>query len=213
VTELLASAEQLRIWLKLDSIDVARAEQFLTDASSLVRNYCGQLFDFVEDDVVTINGTGTAVMLLPELPVAAVTKVWAPLEGAGGIIGTGDPELAPTDGGTVFVEGIDYEWDEDGIIRRIHPVAIWRRRFRWYEITYDHGFAGTPETIETVVKRVAARGFTNPEGIRQETIGRYSYTNGGESTGLALFAPDMKDLEHFRIKPARPRAGNVAAGS
>lgn len=213
--KLLATVADLRLESADPSVTDEVGERLIRSAGALVRNYTGQLLDYVEDDVITIGGSGNRVMFLPELPVLAVTDVRAPLEGPGDPLDVTDPppHLPIGNLGLTLVDGTDFEWDEDGILRRLQHGAFWRRRSRWYEITYTHGFTDTPEAINTLVLRIAKRGVTNPGGLRQETIGHYSYTVGGEATGLALYAADMRELDPFRIEHGRPRAGAPVSGS
>jgi hypothetical protein len=195
--ELLATVAELRIFLDDPTLDEDRAELFLRIASGEVRGYTGQLFDLVENDEVILNGRGTRILLLPELPVLAVTEV---LEA---YATTDEATIAgPLDASPI------YEWDEDGVLERIDG-GVFRRRRRWYQITYDHGYATVPDEVKSVVLRAAGRAFENPEGIRQETLGRYSYTLAGEQAGIGLYAPDRRDLEPYRHE-TRGRAGTAA---
>lgn len=169
------------------ALDETRAEHFLRVASGEVRGYTGQTFDLVVDDEVLLAGNGSTVLLLPELPVLEVTEL---IED-------------PRDVATELVDETGFEWSPDGIIRRIDG-GVFRRRFRWYAITYDHGFEATPEDVLGVVLRVAARGLENPLGLRSETIGRYSYTVSGENAGIGLYAPDRRELDPYVV----PGGGN-----
>lgn len=198
--DLLATVEELRTFLDDPTLDEGRAELFLRIASGEVRGYTGQLFDLVEDDEVILNGRGTSILLLPELPVLAVTEV---------LEGYGTADAATIDGPAE--ESPVYEWDEDGVLERIDG-GVFRRRRRWYRIVYDHGFAVVPDDVNGVVLRVAGRAFDSPEGIRQETLGRYSYTKAGEAAGIGLYAPDERDLDPYRFE-TRGRAGTVRTGS
>lgn len=195
--ELLATVAELRTFLDDPTLDEERAGLFLRIASGEVRGYTGQLFDYVEDDTAILNGRGTKVLLLPELPVLAVTEL---LEA----YATGDE--AAIDG--PLADKPVWEWDEDGIIERIDG-GVFRRRRRWYRVIYDHGYETVPDEVKSVVLRAAGRAFENPEGIRQETLGRYSYTLAGEQAGIGLYAPDRRDLDPYRFG-TRGRAGTAA---
>lgn len=178
---LLATADELREFLDNEDLDTDRVELLLSLASGLVRNYTGQLFDLVADEELTLDGNGTPVLLLPEMPVAAVTAVVED----------------PRGDAVALVDDTDFEWSEKGILTRLG--GCWRRRARWYTVTYSHGYAETPPDVKGVVLRVAARGVSNPEGIRQETIGSYSYSFGGsDAVGIVLFGPDMRELGSYR---------------
>lgn len=197
MAELLATVAELRTFLDDPTLDEERAEFFLQIASGEARGYTGQLFDLVEDDEVILNGRGTRILLLPELPVLAVTEV---LEG----YGTVDEAVIAGPLGASPV----YEWDEDGVLERIDG-GVFRRRRRWYRVTYDHGYEVIPDDVKGVVLRAAGRAFYSPEGVRQETLGRYSYTLAGEQAGIGLYAPDRLELDPYRFE-TRGRAGTAA---
>jgi hypothetical protein len=200
--ELLATAEDLALFLDED-LDPARAELFLRLAGGEVRAATGNGFDFVEDEEIILDGKGTPVLLLPRIPVVDVSEV-VELAYAGGTELELDPTSASSPG---------FEWSEDGILRRLDG-GHFRRRFRAYRVTYSHGFEAVPDAVVGVVIRCAARAFENPDGIRQETLGRYSYTLAGEQAGIGLYAPDLRDLAPYMIGPgARPVSGTPAAAS
>lgn len=193
----LATPAELGLYLE-ETIadDDARALLLLDVAEGEVRTYTGNGFALVTDDEQILDGRGTAVLLLPRIPVTAVSEVVElahPANPADAVL------VAP--GASVGA----YEWNEDGILRRIDG-GVFYRRFRGYRVTYDHGLA--PELlagVKAVVLRVAARAFENPDGTRQEALGRYSYTLAGDQAGVGLYDADRKELEPYMIGPgARP---------
>ena len=196
----LATAETLRRFLDLTTIDTERADLLLSLASGEVRGFCGQLFDFVEADVVILDGKGATVLLLPELPVASVEEI---IEAPGFLM---ERELAgPTASSPAF------EWNEDGIVRRIDG-GVFDRRLRYYRVTYSHGWSTVPDEVMNVVLRVAARSYDNPQALRQETLGRYSYTIAGDQAGVGLFDADTRALADYRVG-GRGRSGTSSSGS
>ena len=146
--DLLASVAELRVFLEDPTLDEARSELFLRLASGEARGYTGNLFDYVEDDVVRLNGTGTSVLLLPEAPVVDVSSIVQ----AVGLADELELELP-----TAEVAGV-VEWDEDGVLERIDGGVFARRR-RYYAVTYSHGFDVVPDEVKAVVLRIAARGY------------------------------------------------------
>jgi len=200
VAELLATPAELRIFLDDPGLDEERATLFLRLASGEARGYTGNLFDWTEGDTVRLNGTGTPVLLLPEAPVDAVVEL---LEAPGT---AHEVELpGPTGASPVW------EWDDDGVLERVDGGVFARRR-RWYSVTYDHGFPVVPDEVKSVVIRVAARGYETPDGIRQEALGRYSYSLAGEQAGIGLYAPDRRDLDPYFVS-SKMRAGTAPSGS
>lgn len=193
----LADATALAAYLNRDvsSIGTDRADLLLELASDIVRDEIDQRIDLVEDDDVTLTGNGTEVLLLPELPVEEVTAVEETINGET----------------TTLVEDDDFTLDlgHDGRVGTIYRKprsAIWRPDATIL-VTYTHGYAlgdgsdtpsELPGTILAAVLRCAARGAANPSGLRQETIGRYGYTAGGNDAGLYLTAGDKRDLDPYR---------------
>lgn len=199
---LLASVAELELFLD-DSLDRARAEFFLTIAGGEVRAATGNDFTLTRDDVVLLDGKGSTVLLLPQAPVLDVLElVEAPGRSIEAIL-AGPETDRPA-----------YEWNEDGILRRIDG-KIFERRFRYYRATTDHGYLTTPDPVRGVVVRCAARAYENPEGTRQETLGRYSYTLAGEQAGIGLYGPDLRDLVPFGIGPGArlPTPSSTGSGS
>lgn len=167
-------------------------------ASGEIRAFCGQEFTPVTDDEVVLDGTGSGVLLLPELPVLDVSLLE---EGPGGARSTlaGPADPSPS-----------WEWSEDGVLRRLGG-GRWIRRFRWYRAVYSHGWEPIHDGVQSVALRIAARSIENPGELRSETLGRYSYTQAGADAGVGLFRPDERSLAPFVIGSApRPRAASGA---
>ncbi len=173
----LATATELRLFLEVDDAVLPddRADLILTVVSGLVRDEAHQLFDQVETDEVDLDGTGTDVLLLPELPVAAVASV--------------------LEDGSALVDGTDYDWSTNGVLRRLN--GQWIRRARYYTVTYTHGYAAPPDGLKGIVLRVAARIVDNPEGLVQEAIGGYS-------AGYRFDPAALNDADKRALDPYRP---------
>jgi hypothetical protein len=172
--------------------DDASALLALELASGVVREYCGQTLTLVEDDEVTLNGSGTRVLLLPETPV--------------------------TDVASVTVEGVELEadywdWTSDGVINRIGgtlpPVegsvflpgaprsVLWPTGARSVVVVYSHGLSEVPAAVKAVVLSVASRVLDSPSSVKQESIGAYSvtYTNGAPT----LLDSEIGSLSRYRL--------------
>lgn len=211
----LATLEELAATMRLplDTIDEDAAEAALAGASALVREEVGQDLDLVIDDVVVLRSTGGRQLLLPELPVLEVALVRVRRPGG---------EWAELVEGTDY----EVELGRVGILWRIgggtlagfDTVGEWPRTLTgsrgphgWVEVTYSHGYATPglfgsgdiagierlPEVASTVTKRVAARGYVNPEAVAQETNGR-STVGYGDAPGLYLSDRDRRDLHALR---------------
>lgn len=198
--ELLASIPELELFLDEGPLDSARAGLLLTIASGEVRAATGNDFDLVEDDEILLSGRGSSVLLLPQAPVLEVVSL---VEAPGS---SSERELAgPSSSSPAF------EWSEDGILRRIDG-GIFARRFRFYLATYDHGFADTPDEVKGVVLDLAGDSYLNPDGIRQETLGRYSYTVAGREAGVGLLRAHEDALAPY-VVGRRMRSGTPTPGS
>lgn len=169
-------ANTLRIPGGFDDEDEPAGTLALESATGAVRDETRQWLELVEDDTITVSTRSGTDLLLPELPVVAVTTV--------------------TVDGTDLVEDTDYELDlgddgRRGIIRRLGGYA-WPGKVT---VTYTHGYATIPPGLRAVVLRVAARGMSNPLGLNQETAGRWM---GGYGTpGAELNAADRIALEPY----------------
>lgn len=174
---------ELRASLQEPELDDEQAAFLVELASATVRAEVAQTVNVIEDDTVVLNGTGSAVVLLPELEVRAVTlvKLW-------------DAELS---------EGRDYRWAGAGDLRRLGwAVPYWPAVARCLAVTYSHGWAPPSpqwEAARTVALEVAGRAYRNPEMLQSERIGDYSraYVPRG---GRAELTPVEKRL----LDPLRP---------
>lgn len=201
---MIVNVGEFRTFLRLPDgqLDEAQAIQMLEAASGLVRDEIGQSLDLVEDDIWQARPRGGQILHLPQLPVTAVTLVEERRTIAGGWV--------------TLTEDVDYEADLfDGTLIRLGaaifstgeglngqvigwPGSIFPRypggKVR---ITYSHGYTEMPDTIRTVVKRVAARGYENPEAVAQDMVGKVT-TSYGASPGLYLSKSDCADLARWR---------------
>lgn len=199
--EALAELAELELFVG-DSIDPAEGRQMLDLASGEVRAYCGQDFTPMTDDELVLDGSGSRVLLLPELPVLDVSLVEVGLGGARETL-AGPESSSPA-----------WEWNEDGILERIDG-GVWPLRRRFVRAVYSHGWEPIDLAVKGVVLRVAGRSLDAPTGgERSETLGRYSYTIAGAEAGIGLFAPDRVALAPYKVDaPRRPRPSSAGSGS
>lgn len=138
-----------------------------TDAAcDTVRTYTEQTFNG-GTSTVTLDGTGTDAILLPERPVNSVGTV-------------------TVNGGTVT----DYVLNGNGILFRgsvgVNQGSTWPMGRQNVSVTYSHGYAEVdlPRDVRRVALEIAAR--TAGQGIaRQESVGPVSITYAGASTDLS----------------------------
>lgn len=154
--------------------DDASALLALDLASGAVREYCGQYLSLVEDESITLNGSGTRVVLMPETPVTEVTSV-------------------SVSGETLETE--KWSWTAEGVLNRIS--GTWPTAARSIVVVYSHGFAEIPAAVKAVVLSVASRVLDSPAAVKQESIGAYSvtYTNGAPT----LLDSETGALSRYRV--------------
>src|SRR5581483_2501444 len=117
-------------------------------ACNIIRDLTGQTFNGVTGDTVTLDGSGTDCLLLPQVPVTAAGTV--------------------TLGGVALTEGLDYVLaDARKLIRTAGTswtttlygdLTVWDLGRQNVTVTYDHGYAGTvPSDVRMVALQVASR--------------------------------------------------------
>jgi len=157
------TADELRMAAQEPSLSDDEALWLCRWASDSVRAELNQMVNVVEDDTVTLNGTGGQIVLLPEIEVRDVSAVVL-----------GNDWLEPE---------VDYLWDSAGCLYRLHPSPssawqrFWPRRPRALVVTYDHGWAvGSVawRAAASVALSIALRSRRNPEMLQSERIGDYS---------------------------------------
>ena len=157
---LLVTPDQLTLALGLESPDDERLEAACAQATAVIQAITGQTLCYVEDDEVCLDGSGSCVMLLPEVPV--------------------------TDVSSVVVDGVEmtsgWGWSAAGLLE--HRSANWPRKYRSVCVTYSHGYDPIPADLVAIATSIAGR-FYDPDlmaGIQSESIGGYSYS---KKSGLA----------------------------
>lgn len=130
----------------------------IRSASAGFRSETKQRISRVDDDVVTLDGGNSRVILLPELPVVSVAKI----------------EVDGVDIGDV--SGL---WNERGIIRRAQAFPA---NFRSVRVTYTHGYDPVPEDIQEAVALEVIRRAGRQTRITQATAGPFQVTYGVTET-------------------------------
>lgn len=183
--EALATPAELRLWLGLpadatDELPDAAASLLIAGVSKQVLTYTRRSAFTSTTETVRVAGTGSGTLILPGWPVTDVTAV------------VEDPD------GTAPGDLLAYvDWSEDGVLT-LFSGGRWVARRRFYEVTFTHGFAEVPEDVRNLVLRVAARAFSNPEGLATEGIGGYNAGFAFDDTRLpTLSAPDRRELDGY----------------
>lgn len=123
--------------VNLDDNDMALAA--VDAASDACRTTTGQVINYVSDDVIVRDGTGTDVLVLPQRPVDSVDSI---LDYDGNEIDSTDWVL--TDIGTL-----------------VRPGGVWTKGRQNFTITYSHGWedADIPRDLRMVALSMAGRIF------------------------------------------------------
>lgn len=145
----------------------------LDAATARIQSETGQLFDYVEDDVITLRGN-TGRIVLPQLPVwnvASVTTRWI-----------GDSETTTRVVDLDYVRwGSELSWAAGGYVR-INASPRWGTYgYDWPEyvdIVYTHGFVPIPADVKLVNLQLAAETYTAPDGVGYESIDDYAWRRG-----------------------------------
>lgn len=137
----------------------------VTSACDIVRDAAGQVFTAVPQDSVTLDGTDTDALPLPERPVTTIR--------------------------TVSVEGTavdDYTVNDNGILFRgtvTGDGSTWPRGRQNVTVVYDHGYADgeVPASVRMVALGLASRLWVQGVAV-SESIGQSSVTYGGPASEL-----------------------------
>ncbi len=166
---------QAAIGTELDGIAYSQAEAALKAASDAVRRHCSQTFDLVLNDEIALDGTGTASLILPELPVVQINSVtvtdWSGVE-------------TPL-----------YSLSRHGGILRRTGWKIWPAGFGNVTVDYDHGYGVivsdessdgeipavvatvVPDDLKKVIIQLAQNMVTNigrDVALQSKTVGPFS---------------------------------------
>lgn len=127
------------------------------EACDIVRNLTSQDFTQTFGDAITLDGSGTDVLILPQLPVL----------GAGSITVNGNPETAFcfTETGLLFRGSAGSSGYFGYGCRPTWPVG--RQNV---QVTYDHGYGTVPSDVLAVARNLAARSIIQGAAI-SETVG------------------------------------------
>lgn len=132
-------------------VTLDRAAALLTQASEIIRGLARQQIDMVTDDVVILDPIGS-VVLLPELPVVAVTA------------------LEVRDGADWSPYPDRWVWSASGTIRAA-PSRLWPTEPQSVRVTNSHGYDPIPGDLAAVCLTLAVRLAGNPMRLQSQQIG------------------------------------------
>lgn len=188
-----ATTDDLASYLQA-TVDPASAQLALDLATALIQNETRQTLSYISDDTVILAGN-SAVLLLPERPVVGTPVV-------NGLVPSAVYRFDPPDRLTYGVPSgnlaaAQYANGPDPVYG-VWPLQV--------SVTYSHGYQTIPDDIRGVCISVAARAYSNPSGLRGETIGSYSvqYAGAGDILvpGISLSDTEKKILGKYRRRAA-----------
>ena len=153
--------------------DLARVQQHLDLASSIIRRFTDQTLSVVVDDVVELEGVSRTTLILPERPVTAVSSV-------------------VVDG--VTLDPADYTFTSSGLLKRIIDWTTGAT------VTYTHGFpegSDDYKAIKAICMDIAARSFTLNERGQGEAFGQELLESRGWAPAVFLLPNEQNLLMDF----------------
>jgi len=137
---------------------------------------------------VTFAGTARSTA---DVPGADTFEVWLPARPVLDVVSV-------TLDGDILAYGTDYDWSAFGDLDRTSGTKIWPRTSD-IDVVWDHGYATPPPDIVAVAADTVAAVIVNPTGIRQESIGQYSYTLADAVARMRLGDDQRRTLDHYRF--------------
>jgi hypothetical protein len=176
-----ADVTELRLHLPEQEIEEDAGTVALDRATGLIRDFCDWT---ISQETVTkvLDGRGKRNIWLPTNLLTAVTSV--------------------TENGVVLVYDRDYTWSDTG---RLVRNGCWPSNARSVSVNFTHGYNPVPETVKTICLAIASRRFTNPLGLRSESVGSVSWVAGGTGDDLGaggLTSTEKTDLFPFVLQPS-----------
>lgn len=161
MTDLFTQAE-LADALQIDSatIDPNVYARVLASVTAKVQGLVTHPIFVTPDDVAEIDPSGFRVLQLPHWPVVSITSVVL--------------------GDSFTLNPIDYRVSRLGQLRRRTHHHRFPSRWDWgfdlVTVTYTHGYDPVPGPIKEVALDLAVGEYSNPLGLRTESIASYSYS-------------------------------------
>jgi hypothetical protein len=169
-------------------------------ATEMIQKYTNQTFVYTVDETTILDGSGSDIMLLPELPVVSVSECITDID-------TGTPRtlLDKTHGANAE---FDFTTDSGLLIRRRGQFVMWESRFAavygvWpdrrasVQVTYTHGYPIVPRDLQMITVVAAARGIAQ-DGADQEFTGHYRVRYASQPGTLT--GGERRTLDRYRVR-------------
>ncbi len=153
-------------------------ERLLAAALGLARRYCGwHVTPVLEDDEVTLDGTGTCLLVLPTLKVVELTSI--------------------TEDGVDLAEGISQSARAPGCLFK-ESGGLWTRGYSNIVVTYTHGYEEAREWQSAVLSLVD-RWSDLPAGGKPNVVGPFKWASESP-VGEAFTATERYLLDSYRLE-------------
>ncbi|MBA0126286.1 hypothetical protein H0B56_12110 [Haloechinothrix sp. YIM 98757] len=181
-----ASAEDLRLWMRHPAFTTDQtetAELLLDLATGRIEDEARQPLE-ESTDTVTLDGSGTARLLVPRWPVSDVATVTL------------------LEDGTTLTEGLteDYTWSSAGILIR-RGARAWPAHEAAVEVTYTAGYDPIPMALKHIALRLADSVWDNPDGKTQEQIGDWMRQWSQNVAAAQLDASELRTISAYGARP------------
>jgi hypothetical protein len=158
-----------------------------------------QLAAWMQTDVAGLPGDPELVLDVASQVVRKRARQWF-------TIGTTSPELYPRDG---YVEPpqrpvrsiasvVDVDTGQETPYKLRRGRVYVGRYVEAVKLTYTHGYSQVPMDVLGIVLGCASRVLSNPDNLRQETVGSVSLTYAAETVDAALSERDRDALADYR---------------
>lgn len=159
--------------------------RLLATGLGLARRYCGwHVTPVIEDDVVTVDGPGGPLLVLPTLRLIELTALTE--------------------------DGIDADLDQiavsaRGLVRKRHGYTggrtgwYWSEQFGGIEATMTHGFAEAPEWQSAILSWIDRTSLTVGSGQR-EAVGPFTFAETPAAAGSAFTDTEKMLLDLYKLE-------------
>lgn len=161
----------------------------LTD---MINNPGADVVTTFTDLVIDGPSRGSNVLIIPGFPVTNVTSVSL-------------LDYSTMTWLTPLNQGVDYDWDTNGTLYRTKVadgamgMCFWPTYMKSIKITYTCGQTTIPGTLQAVALGMAARAYSNPQGLVSESIAGYSvgYQKNAISSPFVLDANEQAIIANY----------------
>lgn len=172
------------------TLNDAQAQQALNQATGIIQGWTGQTLSQVVNDTITVDPLPDKSVMLPELPVTAVSSVqWLDDKG-----GTGWNTIPST----------QYRFKSWGALYIVpnagFDVSQWPSDLDTIKVTYTHGYDPIPQPIYDVCIALAARLMINPYKLQSSKTGGVQVVYTGAREMSELLDTERTALDRYSIE-------------